>query len=152
MAYVLNEITFRTNNTADGMKQISEVWRDITSGKLPILFDSEHNFRQGISPVSRYSNYSTDETGDYDISILGVTADFFAEMECKTAAGIYKKYDITDDDGNLEVCTKKAWEKVWADSNSGEIKRRFICDYESSVPAEYTKDGKAHCYLYISVE
>lgn len=81
MAYILNEITFRTNNTADEMKKIDEVWCDVASGKLPVLFDSEHNFRQGISPVSRYSNYSSDETGDYDLSIVGVTADFFAEME-----------------------------------------------------------------------
>ena len=152
MAYILNEITFRTNNTADEMKKIDEVWCDVASGKLPVLFDSEHNFRQGISPVSRYSNYSSDETGDYDLSILGVTADFFAEMERKTVAGHFKKYDVSDDNGDLKVCTQNAWKKVWADTKKGEIKRSFTCDYESSVPPEYTKDGKAHCYLYISVE
>lgn len=151
MAYTLSEITFRTNNTADGMKKIDEVWRDITSGKLPILFDSEHNFRHGISPVSRYSNYATDETGDYDLSILGVTTDFFVKIEQKTADGHFKKYDVTDDSNNLKECTQKAWEKVWADTKSGKINRSFACDYESSVPAEYTKDGKAHCYLYISI-
>ncbi len=152
MAYVLNEVTLRTNNSADGMKKIGEVWRDITSGKLPILFDSEHNFRQGISPVSRYSNYAADETGDYDLSILGVTADFFAEMEQKTAAGDFKKYDVSDDNGDIAACTKNAWKKVWADTKSGVIKRSFTRDFESSVPAEYTKDGKAHCYLYIAIE
>ncbi len=77
MAYILNEIKFRTNNTADGMKKIDEVWRDIACGKLPILFDSEHNFRQGISPVSKYSNYASDETGDYDLSIIGCDRRFF---------------------------------------------------------------------------
>ena len=150
--YILNEITLRTNNSADGMKKISEVWDDVASGKLPILFDSEHNFRQGISPVSRYSNYASDETGDYDLSILGVTADFFAEMERKTALGYYKKYDVSDDNGDIEVCTKAAWQKVWTDAKNGEIKRSFTCDYESSVPAEYTKDKKAHCYLYIALK
>lgn len=152
MAYILNEITIRTNNTDDGMKKIDEIWRDVTSGKLPILFDSEHNFRQGISPISRYSNYSADESGDYDLSILGVTNSFFAEMEHKTADGHFKKYDVSDDNGNLKECTQNAWKKVWADTKSGEIKRSFACDYESSVPSEYTKDGKAHCYLYISIE
>lgn len=152
MAYVLNEITFRTNNTAGGMEKIDEVWRDVTSGKLPILFDSEHNFRQGISPVSRYSNYSADETGDYDLSILGVTADFFAEMERKTASGHFKKYDVSDDNGDIKTCTQKAWERVWEDTKSGELERSFTCDYESSVPGEYTKDGKAHCYLYIAIK
>lgn len=151
MAYILNEITFRANNTADGMKKINEVWGDITSGRLPILFDSEHNFRQGISPVSKYSNYALDETGDYDISILAVTSKFFAEMEQKTDDGQFKKYDESDDNGDIGSCTQKAWEKVWADSKNGVIKRKFDCDYESSVLPEYTKDGKAHCYLYISV-
>lgn len=152
MAYILNEITFRTNNTDGGMKKISEVWNDITSGKLPILFDSEHNFRQGISPVSKYSNYACDETGDYDLSILGVTSDFFATIEQDTANGHFKKYDISDDSGDLKACTQKAWKKVWSDTTNGKINRSFTCDYESSVPAEYTKDGKAHCYLYISVK
>ena len=38
------------------------------------------------------------------------------------------------------------------DCISGLIERAYICDYESNVPPEYTKDGKAHCYLYISVK
>ncbi len=152
MAYVLNEITLRTNNSESGMKKIDEVWSDITSGKLPILFDSEHNFRQGISPVSRYSNYASDETGDYDLGILAVTADFFKTMEQRTAAGEFKKYDVSSNNGDLAECTKKAWAAVWSDTKEGRIGRRFDCDYESSVPAEYTKDKKAHCYLYISVK
>lgn len=109
MAYILNEITIRTNNTVDGMKKIDEVWRDVTSGKLPILFDSEHNFRQGISPVSRYSNYSSDETGEYDLSIIGVKTEFFAEMDRKTAEGHFKKYDVSDESGDIKSCTQKAW-------------------------------------------
>lgn len=152
MAYILKEITIRTNNTDEGMRKIGELWNDVTSEKLPILFDSEHNFIQGISPVSRYSNYASNEKGDYDLSIMGVTADFFVKMEQKIAAGEYKKYDTSDDNGDIANCTQKAWERVWSDSKSGKLKRSFICDYESSVPAEYTKDGKAHCYLYISIE
>ncbi len=70
----------------------------------------------------------------------------------KTADGQFKKYDISDAGGDLKFCTQKAWEKVWSDTKNGEIKRSFTQDYKSSVPAEYTKDGKAHCYLYISVE
>ena len=46
---------------------------------------------------------------------------------------------------------QKAWERVWAEQKNGGIVRAFTMDYESSVPAEYTKDGKAHCYLYIAV-
>lgn len=150
MAYLCNCVTIRTNNTAAGMQKIDELWADIVSGKLPVLFDSAHCFQQGISPVSRYSNYASDETGDYDLSILGVSADFFAEMERKCAQGIYKKYDVSAADGDLGKCTKEAWEKVWSEQAAGKIRRAFTEDYESSVPAEYTKDGKAHCYLYIA--
>lgn len=150
MAYQLKEITIRTDNTPEGMKRIEELWEDVTSGKLPILFDSEHHFLTGISPISRYSNYASDETGAYDLSIVGVTSDFFGEMEIKAAAGLYKKYDESGE--TIGECTGKAWERVWADQHAGKIRRTFTVDYESSVPAQYTKDGKAHCYLYIAVE
>ncbi|MDD3253010.1 MAG: AraC family transcriptional regulator [Lachnospiraceae bacterium] len=152
MAYLLSEVTVRTDNSMDGMKKIDEIWNDIVSGKLPILFDSEHYFQEDISPISRYSNYDSDETGEYDLGILGVKADFFGKMEEKVSQGLYKKYDEADPQGDIGTCTKAAWEKVWADQKNGVIKRSFTCDYESSVPAEYTKDGKAHCYLYIAVE
>lgn len=151
MAYILNEVTIRTNNTEAGLKKIEEIWRDITNGKLPVLFDSEHHFQPGISPISRYSNYASDETGDYDLSILGVTSDFFMQMEQEVSKGRYKKYDVSDDSGDIDICAKKAWETVWNEQKSGQIKRAFSVDYESTVPAEYTKDKKAHCYLYIAV-
>jgi predicted transcriptional regulator YdeE len=152
MTYILAEVTVRTNNTSKGINKIEEVWRDITSGKLPILFDSEHNFQKGISPVSRYDNYASDENGDYNLSIMGVTSDFFKNMELQVSKGIYKKYDESNESGDIGACSKKAWAKVWNDQRSGDIKRVFTADYESNVPAEYTKDGRVHCYLYIAIE
>lgn len=152
MAYQLHTVTIRTNNTPAGMEKIQELWQDVASGKLPILFDSNHHFQQGISPVSKYSHYATDETGDYDYSIIGVTAAFFKKMEVLVSEGRYKKYEVRDDCGDIGVCTKKAWEMVWDNQKKDVIHRAFTEDYESAVPPEYTKDGKAHCYLYISVE
>lgn len=151
MAYTLKEATIRTDNSTEGMKAISELWLDITSGKLPVLFDSMHNFLPGISPVSRYSNYASDETGAYDLTVMGVTADFFQQMEAEIGKGLYRKYETQDADGDISACTKSAWEQVWGDQAEGKINRSFTADYESTVPAEYTKDGKAHCYLYIAV-
>ena len=150
MAYQLKSVSIRTNNTENGMKLIDELWQYIASGKLPILFDSEHNFRQGISPISKYSNYESDENGDYDLSIIGVSSDFFGEMEKAVAAGKYKKYDEAADD--MGECAKIAWNKVWSEQKTGTIQRAFTEDYESTVPAEYTKDSKVHCYLYIAVK
>lgn len=150
MAYTLKSLTIRTNNSKEGMKRIDEIWQDVSSGKLPLLFDSEHKFQQGISPVSRYSNYESDETGDYDLSILAVDAAFFGKMEEAVAAGKYKKYD--DADADMGAAAQRAWAKVWNEQKDGQIQRVFSEDYESTVPAEYTKDGKAHCYLYIAIK
>lgn len=151
MAYKLDKITIRTNNSKEGMKKISDIWKDVVNGKIPILFDSEHTFQHGISPVSKYSNYSSDENGDYDLTIMGVTADFFQKMDTEVSKGFYKKYDEQDENGDISICTKKAWEKVWSEQKSGNIHRAFTSDFESTVPSEYTKDGKAHCYLYIAI-
>ena len=87
MSYRLKAVTIRTNNSEEGIRKIAELWEDVLTGKLPLLSD-------GIVPISQYSNYESDEKGDY----------------------------------------------------------AFTIDYESSVPAEFSKDGKAHCYLYIAIE
>ena len=152
MAYNLKELTIRTNNEPKGIQTINEVWRDIQTGKIPLIFDSDHMLLKGISLVSRYSNYSSDEDGDYDLTIMSVTSEFFRKMDLAVSKGLYKKYDEQDEHGKVEMCTKKAWEKVWSDNKSGVIQRTFTQDFESTVPSEYTKDKKAHCYLYIAVQ
>ncbi len=146
MSYRLSAVTVRGDNSPQGMAAIGQLWADVQSGKLPLLFDSEGVFQPGLSPVSRYSNYESDQTGAYDLTILTVTADFFAGMEEKAAAGLYRKYEAAGDD--LTSCAQAAWGQVWGDAS---LKRAFGEDYESTVPAEYTKDGKCHCYLYISI-
>ncbi len=150
MAYQLQSITIRTKNTNEGIKKIDEMWRDIMSGKLPVLFDSEMNLNEGILPVAKYDNFESNENGAYDLSVIGVTSDFFVELEKSVAQGYRVKYEEAGDD--LGICTKRAWKKVWSDQQNGLIHRTFTEDYESTVPAAYTNDGKAHCYLYISVK
>nr|WP_044918448.1 hypothetical protein [Enterocloster clostridioformis] len=49
--------------------------------------DSGHQFRAGISPVSRYSGYDGDETGSYDLTVMAVTSDFFTQMDEKVKTG-----------------------------------------------------------------
>ena len=145
MAYTLKAVTIRTNNSEEGIRKIGELWGDVLTGKLSLLAD-------GVVPISQYSNYESDEKGDYDISIVGVKHNFFEDMEKEVEKGLYKKYEADDKNGNVEMCTKKVWENVWNDSHSGILKRAFTIDYESSVPAKFSKDGKAHCYLYIAVK
>ncbi|MDR1992625.1 MAG: hypothetical protein LBQ98_03875 [Nitrososphaerota archaeon] len=152
MVYTLKQVTIRTNNTEKGMKEIDELWQDIFSGKMPILFDSNQAFQQGVSLVTKYSNYESDENRDYDLSIISVSPYFFQDLEIKVREGLYKKYDVTDETGDMVFCVKKAWEKVWNDKRTGVISRAYTEDYESIVPAQYAADKKTHCHLYIAVK
>ena len=145
MAYTLKAVTIRTNNSEEGIRKIGELWGDVLTGKLSLLAD-------GVVPISQYSNYESDEKGDYDISIVGVEHNFFEDIEKEVEKRLYKKYEAVDENGNVEMCTKKAWENVWNDTHSGVLKRAFTVDFESSVPKEFSKYGKAHCYLYIAMK
>lgn len=150
MAYQLTAATIRTNNSPEGMARIGELWMDVASGKLPLLCDSQGNVAPGVLPVARYSNYSSDENGDYDLSVLGVPPTFFQTMDEKAAGGSYRKYEAADENGELTACTQKAWEAVWADQRSGALQRGFTADYECTMPKETAGDGNAHCTLYIA--
>ncbi len=149
MSYRLSSMTLRTNNTSRGLAAIAALWADVQSEKLPLLFDSGGAFHAGLSPISRYSGYSSYENGEYDLSIFAVSADFFAALEQKAAQGTYRKYEVSGED--LSVCTRAAWEQVWADQKAGRLQRTFSEDFERTVPTEYTKDGMCHCYLYIAI-
>ena len=74
MTYRLQAVTLRTDNSLEGMERIAAVWRDIVSGKLPLLTDSDGVMQSGLSPVSQYSNYAEEERGLYDLTIMTVPA------------------------------------------------------------------------------
>ena len=150
MAYTFKSVTIRTDDSESGMAKINGLWTDIMQGKIPLEFMENGAPVKGLSPISLYSNYESDEKGKYDLSVMSVTADFFAKMEALVAQGKYVKIDESGE--TISECANKAWSKVWRLVESGEMKRAFSVDYESTVPAEYTKDGKTHCYLYIAVK
>lgn len=150
MTYRLNKVTIRLKNDAEGIAKISELFSDIVSGDIPLLFNSDKEFIEGIAPVSVYSNYESDETGEYDLSVIAVEKKFFKTLEKEVLEGKFIKYDVAGDD--VLTCAQNAWEQVWQDQRNGKIKRNFDIDYESTVPEEYTPDGKAHCMLYIGVK
>ena len=150
MDYSFNSVTIRTNNSNSGMMKTNKLWADIIQGKVP--FDSIDNGVpvKGLSPISVYSDYESDENGCYNLSIVSVTVDFFTNLEKLVSQGKFIKID--ESGKTITECANTAWTKVWELSKTGAIKRTFSTDYESSVPAEYTKDGKAHCYLYIAIQ
>lgn len=132
------------------MEKINGLWADIMAGAVPLAFMENGRPVKGLSPVSIYSNYESDETGGFDLSVMSVSVDFFAKMEELVAQGAYVKIDESAE--SIAGCAGKAWSNVWKRTANGTLRRAFTTDYESTVPAEYTKDGRAHCYLYIAVK
>ncbi len=150
MAYSFKSVTIRTDNSESGMAKINELWADIMQGKIPLDFIENGAPVKGLLPISSYSDYENDERGKYNLSIMTVTVDFFGKMEELVAQGKFIKIDESGE--TIAECANKAWTKVWELTASGKINRAFTVDYESTFPAEYTQDGKAHCYLYIGVK
>lgn len=150
MAYSFKSVTVRTDNSESGMAKINELWADIMQGKVPLEFIKNGVPVKGLSPVSAYSDYESDEKGEYNLTVMSVSVDFYAKMEEKVAKGSYVKID--EEGESIADCANKAWSKVWELTANGELVRAFTVDYESTVPAEYTKDGRAHCYLWIAVK
>lgn len=149
MAYKLKSVTIRTNNSESGMAKINELWTDIMTDKIPLEFCENGKPVNGLFPLSSYSDYENEEKGKYNLTIISVTADFVANIEKLVAQGKYFKIDESGE--TITDCANKAWSKVWQLTASGELNRAFTVDYESTVPNRYTKDGKAHCYLYIAL-
>lgn len=148
-SYSFKSVTIRTDNSKGGMAKINELWADIMQGKVPLDFIENGVPVKGLSPISAYCDYESDEKGAYNLSIMTVTVDFFTKMEEFVAQGKYMKIDESGE--TIAECADKAWSKVWKLTANGGMKRAFTIDYESTVPAEYTKDGKTHCYLYIAI-
>lgn len=150
MAYRLKSVTIRTDNSESGMAKINELWTDIMTGKIPLEFVENGKPINGLIPLSVYSDYESEDKGKYNLTIISVAADFVANIEKLVAQGKYYKIDESGE--TITKCANKAWSKVWQLTASGELNRAFSVDYESTVPKEYTTDGKAHCYLYIAIQ
>lgn len=150
MEYRLESVSIKTNNSLEGIQKIDTLWQDILNGNLPLLCDSKGHFQKEILPIAKYHHYEQDELGKYELTIIGVTNDFLQAIEKQVQEGTYIKIDECGE--NLSECTKKAWQIVWALQQNKKINRSFLEDFEYSLPNSYTKDGKAHCYLYISLK
>ncbi len=98
MSYSLKSVTLRTDNSESGMAKINELWADIMTGKIPLEFIENGVPVKGLSPISSYSDYESDEKGKYNLSVMTVTAAFFAKMEELVAQ---RKYIKIDESGEL---------------------------------------------------
>lgn len=77
MAYSFSKVTVRTDNSEEGMAKINSLWVDIMTGRIPLDFIQNGRPVCGLSPVSEYSNYQSDEKGFYDLTVMCADAAFF---------------------------------------------------------------------------
>ena len=90
--------------------------------------------------------------GRISYSIIAVESSFFGKIEQKVLSGEFYKIETSSSTESEQVCAKNAWTIAKEKEANGLIKRSYTEDFESSVPKEYTKDGKAHCYLYLGIK
>ena len=141
MNYQLRAVTIRTNNSLEGMTQIGNLWTDIMNGKFNLDLPPNGTI------ISRYSYYESDESGNYDLSVMGVKKDFVEQLETEAKEGRFRVYRGETDDGDVAAATELAWQRVWNDTQSGELKRAFTVDYELSE----VESGKTSCTVYIAL-
>ena len=141
MNYQRRAVTIRTNNSLEGMKQIGNLWTDIMNGKFTLSLPPNGTI------VSRYSNYESDESGNYDLSVMGVRKEFVERLEALAQKGRFRVYKGESDDGDVAAATEQAWQRVWNDTQSGELKRAFTEDYELSE----VESGSTTCTVYIAL-
>lgn len=145
MSYILKEVVLRTNNTPKGMEKISQLWGDILSKKISLLPENKNELL-----ISKYSNYESDENGEYDLTIMRRELKFLLKLDERVKNREFIKYEEIDD--NMENCAKKVWNRVWEDKKNNKLNRVYIEDYQLDILPIFSQDGKCHSILYISVK
>ena len=143
----MKEITIRTNNSAEGLKKIEKLWKKVLRGNMSLFLTGE------MIPMARYSNYYFDKDVSFDLSILVVDYDFMQKLEQGCLRGKFKKYDLGFDNSfNISKAIQSAWQQVMEDSEDGLIERSYTDDYGCTIPANYSRDHRLHCLLYIALK
>ena len=112
MNYQLRAVTIRTNNSLEGMTQIGNLWTDIMNGKFNLDLPPNGTI------ISRYSNYESDESGNYDLSVMGVKKDFVEQLETEAKEGRFRVYRGETDDGDVAAATELAWQRASSSAHS----------------------------------
>ena len=145
MSYILKEVVLRTNNTPEGMEKISQFWEDILTKKISLLPENKNELL-----ISKYSNYESDENGEYDLTIMRRELKFLLKLDERVKNREFIKYEEIDD--NIENCARKVWNRVWEDKKNNKLNRVYIEDYQLDILPIFSQDGKCHSILYISVK
>lgn len=148
VAYRLTGVTLETDASEESMEALSEVWQDILSGRIPLMHDRDGNFAEGLSPVTEFCNMAIDGSRAYPVNIRTVEAGFFADLQEKAENGQYRVYSGSHET-DIGPAADAAWGAVMEDVSAGILDGSKLSGYESTVPADYTPDHTARCFLYI---
>ena len=129
----------RTNNDSPEMGSvIGGLWQKLYS---PENFSKVNN-RANEKALGIYTDYSSDEHGDYTVmTAFEVKSD--AEQTGfelrKIPAGKYAKFIVK---GNMRTAVQEFWQKLWG----MELERSFVCDFEEYQNAD-PKNAEIHIYI-----
>lgn len=129
----------RTNNSSPEMGTvIGGLWQKLY---LPENF-SEITDRKNEKALGIYTDYSSDEQGDYTVmAAFEVKSDApQAGFELrKIPAGRYAKFIVK---GNMHSAVRDFWEKLWGMG----LERSFVCDFEEYQNAD-PENAEIHIYI-----
>lgn len=130
----------RTNNASPDMtKVIGGLWQSLYSSEG---FSNIKN-RVNEKAIGMYTDYSSDENGDYTVAAgFEVSEAFEASggIEFRTIpAGRYAKFIVK---GNMVKAVNDFWQELWG----MELDRAFVCDFEEYQNAD-PDNSEIHIYI-----
>lgn len=122
----------RTNNFSDDLmlQKITELWRDA----------SDTLAKDGNTKYGLYHNYESDYKGDYSLSIAIESNG----EEPTIAIPQNEKYVIYQVETGNEQGIFNTWAEIWAQEETGTLKRAYTYDFE-----KYYPDGEIEIYIAI---
>ena len=151
--YKLNKVTFKIfrGNVDDLEEQIHELLNHIIIGQIPMLFDSSGELQKNITLVfERVYHDESNKKHMFDFSVLAVDSNYRKSMERKVKKGLYKKFH--GEGRTLDSSIDAAREEFYKHQKEKNIEYVYSTDYEMVELPELSKDGRAHCYLYIDIK
>lgn len=131
----------RTSNSSPDMSAIiGGLWKRLFEEKLFFTLPNKVNSYS----IGLYSDYSTDETGEYDITV-GCEVSSVNNLSDNTIvktipAGKYAKFVVF---GDMVKAVSKAWGEIW----SMPLDRSYTGDFEEYISAEEQGDCEVHIYV-----
>lgn len=134
----------RTNNTSPDMGVvIGGLWNSFYHDGIYANIQNKSNQKA----LGIYTNYSTDEKGDYDVIVAcevnlaeGLSKDV---VERKIPAGKYAKFIVK---GDMVKAVAEFWQKLW----KMKLDRAFVADFEEY--QDDCMDGNATIHMYIGLK